>query len=157
MLICREIYNIMGTKDYSMGEDIVPIIVVIPFLQFLYSFPVNFEFYKGKTNMIAVGTGMAAVINIIINRLLIPLYGMFATAFSTFISYFLLLFLHDKAARKIGEYHYKWNFYIKGIVPVGLCFICAYVLRDCTLMRWGLGTVIGIALVFHIKRTKSLL
>lgn len=157
LLVCREILKIMGSEDYWIGEGIIPLIVVASYLQFLYSFPCNYEFFKGKTKMIAIGTGVAAVINIVINLFFVPQFGILATAASTVIAYLVLFLMHDIFARRLGDYDFSWGFYLKGMIPVIMCVILTYVLKDYAAVRWGIGIIIAIILGRHLLKTKTLL
>lgn len=157
LLVCQEILKIMGSEEYWAGSSIVPLIVIVPYLQFLYAFPSSYEFYIGKTKMVAIGTGIAAIINIFINWLFIPQFGMYATTVSTVIAYLVLFLLHDVFARKIGAYCYNWSFYFKGIIPVAICIAATYVFSDYVLVRWGIGSIAAIILGVHVLKTKTLL
>ena len=59
-------------------------------MMFLYSFPVNYEFYHKKSIHIAIGTSAAAVMNCILNYVLIPVMGMAGAAVATLIAYVML-------------------------------------------------------------------
>lgn len=157
LLVCPEILKIMGSEGYWIGEEIIPLVVVASYLQFLYSFPVSYEFFMGKTKMIAIGTGAAAVVNIMINLFFVPQFGMFAAAASTVTAYLVLFLLHDIFARRLGGYHYSWVFYLKGMIPVIMCVMLAYLLKDYAVIRWGIGFLIAIILGRHLLKMKALL
>lgn len=157
LLVCREILKIMGSENYWIGEEIIPLIVVASYLQFLYSFPSSYEFFKGETKMIAIGTGVAAVVNIMINLSFVPQFGMLAAAVSTVIAYLVLFLMHDIFARRLGGYHYSWGFYLKGVIPVIMCVILTYLLKEYIVVRWGIGIIIAIILGKHLLKTKTLL
>lgn len=157
LLVCREILKIMGSENYWIGEEIISLIVVASYLQFLYSFPSTYEFFRGKTKMIAIGTGAAAVVNILINLFFVPQFGILAAAGSTVIAYLVLFLMHDLFARRLGGYHYSWGFYLKGLIPVIMCVLLTYLLKDYIAVRWGIGIVIGIILGRHLLKTKTLL
>lgn len=94
ILIVPELVTIMGGKQYSNAVYITPLILLGYYFVFLYSFYVNFQFYKENTRLIPIATIIAAVFNIIYNIIIIPNYGVFGAALSTAISYFIMLFLH---------------------------------------------------------------
>ena len=83
----REVIVIMGDRGYWEGVTIsIPILIGI-YLLFLYTIPVGIEYFFKKTQYIALMTGVAAVLNIILNYLLIPYFGYIAAAYTTLISY----------------------------------------------------------------------
>lgn len=157
LLVCQEAVKILGAQEYWEGISIVPLIVLVSFLEFLYSFPANYEYYQQQTKLVAIGLILASAINIIINFIFIPKYGIMAAAISTVIAYIFLFIIHDIFARKIGNYHYNWNFYIKGIIPVTFCFLYTYIFQNSMVLRWSLGFLVAINLIKHIYHTKALL
>ena len=63
--------------------------------------PSIIEYYKEKTIHIAIGTGMAAIINIVLNAIFIPRYGYVAAAYTTLISYFCYYLYHSLISYRI--------------------------------------------------------
>jgi O-antigen/teichoic acid export membrane protein len=59
---------------------------------------------KGDLRKLIVATGAAAIINVTLNGLLIPPYGMYGAAAATSISYGLMFLFHLWSARAIGFY-----------------------------------------------------
>jgi len=57
---------------------------------------------KGELRILIIATGLAAVINLVLNIVLIPRYGMAGAAIATSIGYGSMLVFHVMAARRIG-------------------------------------------------------
>jgi O-antigen/teichoic acid export membrane protein len=57
---------------------------------------------KGALRILILATGTAAVVNLILNVLLIPIYGLIGAAIATSAGYGLMAVLHILAARQIG-------------------------------------------------------
>ncbi|GAB6878851.1 hypothetical protein JCM17823_11250 [Halorubrum gandharaense] len=57
---------------------------------------------KGDLRILIVATGAAAIVNLVLNALLIPPYGAVGAAAATSIGYGLMVVLHTRAARQIG-------------------------------------------------------
>lgn len=57
---------------------------------------------KGQLNVLIIATGTASLVNLCLNVLLIPPYGMTGAAIATSIGYGSMLVLHILAARRIG-------------------------------------------------------
>lgn len=100
IFISPEIVRFMGSPDYWIGKYFLPWIIFGCYFIFLYSFPVNYEFYVKKTNYIALGTSLSAVINLVLNYIFIEKYGNFGAALTTLASYFFLFIFHETIARK---------------------------------------------------------
>lgn len=67
------------------------LIIVSYFLVFLYTFPVNIQFFYANTTWIPIGTLLAAGVNWLLNLVLIPHYAAYGAAMATIISYLALL------------------------------------------------------------------
>ncbi|MGM0302314.1 hypothetical protein IGI66_001932 [Enterococcus sp. AZ048] len=100
MTISIDLAKFMAPSDYYSGLSLVIPISLGYFFQFLYSFPVNTEFYKKKTKYIAFGTVASAAVNIVLNLIFIPKYGVIAAGYTTTITYFLLFLFHYPMAKR---------------------------------------------------------
>ena len=94
ILFAKELVIVLSDKKYHEALSIVPIIVISYVLFFLYTMYVNFAFYKKKTQLIALFTIIAGLINIGLNYWLIPVYGYKVAAWTTLASYACLFILH---------------------------------------------------------------
>ena len=157
ILIGQDVLRILGAREYWKGAGIITLITIAIYFQFLYSFPSNYEFFMGKTKMIAIGTVIAATINVAINWIFIPTYGIYAAALSTIVAYGMLFLLHDLFARKLGGYHYSWSFYLKGILPVACCALASYLWTEQAVLRWGMGVMVAVILGARLWKKKALL
>ncbi|MTB34732.1 lipopolysaccharide biosynthesis protein [Streptococcus uberis] len=94
LTVSSEVINLMGGIEYSASIYFTPMIILSYFFVFLYTFPVNVQFYYANTKYIPIGTIIAAVVNFLLNFLLIPVMGIYGSAIATVISYLILLVLH---------------------------------------------------------------
>ncbi|HAP8444206.1 TPA: oligosaccharide flippase family protein, partial [Enterococcus faecium] len=78
MVVSIDLAKFMAPKDYYSGLSLVVPITLGYFFQFLYSLPVNAEFYEKKTSFIAIGTVASAIVNILLNMIFIPRLGIIA-------------------------------------------------------------------------------
>lgn len=101
--LAPDVIRIAGTKEYYGGiAMVIPLAFAIYFV-FLYSLPVHVEYFYKKTKFIAVGTSLAAGINIALNYIFIRKYGYTASAWTTLVSYILLFFFHWIIAKRIDK------------------------------------------------------
>lgn len=154
LCILPEMIKIMGTSEYYGALYSAPLIGLAFYFNYLYMFPVNYEFYHKKTNYISTGTVAAAIINIILNFILIPLFGGIGAALATMFSYMLLLLFHYL----LSKYYIKG--YELGIKPFIICSLIGivalllyYVLLPFIIIRWILAVLLGLSLLalFCIK------
>lgn len=101
MVISVDLAKIMADSSYYSGIPLVIPICLGYFFQFLYSLPVNIEFYLKKTGYISFGTLFSAIVNIVLNLILIPVYGILAAGYTTAFTYFLLFLFHYNWAKRI--------------------------------------------------------
>ncbi len=159
MLLAPEVVKIFASEEFWSGMDLVPIMAVSYYMVFLYSFPVNYEFYHKKTKIIAIGTCMAAVVNIVANYFMIPVWGIKGASIATMISYIMLFVFHHIIAHfavKEAKYHYKFRTFVPGIIAVAVTGAVFYLLLDYAYVRWGLGVVLGIYILVRMIRQKSI-
>ena len=101
MVGSKEVIIIMGDKEYWEGINLfIPIILGL-YLLHLYTIPVGIEYYFKKTNYIAIVTAISAIANIILNYFCIKIWGYWAAAYTTMISYFLMFILHWYISQKL--------------------------------------------------------
>ena len=157
ILLCPEVYHVFASKEFWEGTSLLPIFALGQFFVFLYSFPVNYEFFHKKTKVIATGTVIAAICNILLNIVFIRMYGMIGAAIATMIAHSLQFFFHYYMAKnKIeGEFPYRINQFIPNILIVFGTIIIAFLLINYALIRWIIGAVIGGYLIVSMYKRKS--
>ncbi len=88
----------------EFGDAVVPLLLLLPgVLGFAVARPIYaIGQGKGELRVLIVATGTAAVINLVLNLILIPQYGMHGAAIATSIGYGSMVVFHYFAARRIG-------------------------------------------------------
>jgi len=87
-IFSKEIIMLLSTKSFYTSYEIVPIIILSYIFIGIYMMLTNQIFYKKKTHYFLIITPLSAIINIVLNFVLIPKYGMYGAAFSTLFSFF---------------------------------------------------------------------
>ena len=155
IFISPEIVRFMGSTDYWIGKYFLPWIIFGCYFIFLYSFPVNYEFYVKKTNYIALGTSLSAVINLVLNYIFIPTYGSFGAALTTLASYFFLFVFHETIARK--KFSYKMftvrQYFGRIFIVTVSCFVYTKIV-DMIIARYII--IFALAVIFFIGAFKIL-
>ena len=158
ILLSREVVLLVADEEYWPGTPLLPFLVLVVYCTFAYQFPVNYEFFKEKPRIIALGTVTAAIENIILNSVLIPRYGMYGATIATLISYTTLAFVHFVIVKKWKEEKYPLTFkpVLIGLLAVLVSSIIYYVLKDYWLLRWLIGAALGVYLIMSIRKRKSI-
>lgn len=94
ILFSKEIVMLMSDEKYYDGVSIVPLVIIGNALIQVYLIYVNFVFYKKKTIFISLSTIVALAVNIFLNYVLIPRYGIEGAAWATVIAYCFLCIIH---------------------------------------------------------------
>lgn len=154
ILVSPELIIILGQRNYWVAKYTVIPVVAGGYFAFLYTIPVVVEYYYSKTGWIALGTTIAAIINILLNWFLIPKFGYIAAAYSTLVTYILYFWFHFFIARKI---HGTDLFSTKVIFvcSIGVLFISLLtrLFIEIILIRWLLAaSVVIIFIIYEEKR-----
>ena len=159
VLLATEVYHVFAGQDFWGGTMLIPILALGHYFVFLYSFPVNYEFYHKKTGLVATVTLLAAIVNIILNAVFISMYGFIGAGIATCIAHGVQFVFHFISARFIikGD---VFPFKIRFFMPYFLAFVTVVVLvfftQDLWYLRWGIGAAIGIFELIRILKRKSI-
>ena len=93
-LFAPEVILILGGSTYTEAVWVVPPVAMSIVFNMLYSLIGNFAFYFEKTKFVMVGTMGAALANIILNAIFIPMFGYAAAGYTTLACYILYSLLH---------------------------------------------------------------
>ena len=139
---------------------LIPVFVTGYYMNFLCTFPVNYEYYYKKTKVVAVVTVFAALVNIGLNYVLILKMGMLGAALATAISHCLQYALHYSYTRYIlgkEDYPFGIRVWAKYVVAYAAAVALVYLTPELWLVRWGIGGAIGLWELWRIKKRKVLL
>ena len=158
ILLSREVFSIYASSEFRSGADALPLFAFGYFFIFLYSFATNYEMYYRKTKTVAVGTFMAALVNIVLNYVLIIGFGMEGAVIATLLSDVFLFVFHFINAKRLKEKHlvYRLRDFAPWTACVAISCVMFYLLKDMWLVRWGIGAVLGIYLAVKIVRRREI-
>lgn len=159
ILLSREVLSLYARWDFWDGIPLIPVFVASFYLNFLCTFPVNFELFHKKTNVIAAVTISSAVLNLGLNYVLIRRFGMLGAAIATMLSHAFQFACHFGYSRfLLGKRDYP--FLSLGWLAYAACFAGAvaivYLLPGLWYVRWGLGAALGVWELLRIRQRKSL-
>lgn len=146
LTIYPELARILGGSKYQTSIAFIPAIICSYFFAYLYTFPVNVQFYHGNTFFIPIGTLLSGGLNIVLNYYAIPILGINGAVIATICSYVILLILHHIISRY--KYHYT-DMSVKGYIFSSVTVIgYAWVMHQFAfswLMRWAVGLCVIVA------------
>lgn len=159
VLLAPEVYYLFAGDEFWNGVKMIPIFTVSTFFVFLYSFPINYEIFHKKTKSIANASIISAVVNIILNLILIKEYGAYGAAIATLLCYLLQLLLHHMKAFSISKEKMDYTFKLQGFIPyvVIVCLTSTLVMLNITIgIRWFIALIIGVYELLRIVKRKGI-
>lgn len=146
IMLTPEVYEIFASEEYRSHTSIIPIFVVGFYFIFLYSFPINYEIYHKNTKIIAIGSTTSAVINIVLNIIMIDLWGAYGAASATLISYIIQFVIHCIAAKYIvkgKEFPFTIRMFVPFIITI-VAFACISIIGVDWHIRWIIAGLAGL-------------
>lgn len=158
LMVSREFAKAFTGSEYWAGMPIIPVFVLVAYCTFFYQFAVNYELYHAKPRIVAAGTIIAALTNIVFNAILIPPYGMYGAAAATLLSYIALASMHTFIVTtwKGEKYPLSYRPVAKGALTVALFCAFYYLLSGLAAVRWAIGILLGLYLVWSVYHRKTI-
>lgn len=157
LLVSPEVLKILGTTDYYSGLPMLPLTILSYFLQFMYTWPVNYKFYYSQTRDIAAATLTAALVNVISCYIFTSLFGITGAAIASLVAFSALLLIHHESAKRtIADYPFGMDWYLRLFLPVFVVSLVALVLLDVVVVRWVIAICFLALLAQRVWKTKSL-
>lgn len=160
ILLATEVYHIYVKKEFWESTMLIPVFVSSYFLNFLCTFPVNYEYYRKQTKAVAVVTITSSLVNVALNYILIKRLGMAGAAVATMLSHLLQLGMHYVYTRYfLGKGEYPFGIRLWGkyaalyLAAVALVFLTS----GAWVLRWGIGAAIGLWELLRIKKRRVLI
>lgn len=163
ILLTPEVFHVFAAQEYWSGTRLIPIFAMGFYFMFMYSFPVNYEFYNKETKLIALGTLFAAVINIILNYIMIKIIGISGAAIATAVSYALQFVFHQLCAWRIekknvvdNKYPFEFRFFLLYFIIFVIFIFIWYFMESFPIIRWSIGLLIGLLEIVKIVKRKAI-
>lgn len=123
-ILSSYVVRLMTRPSFYPSIPFIPILAIAYVFRGLYCFATNGIFYVEKTKVMPIITITAALLNIILNLLFIPRFGIYAAAWNTVISYFITFIL----AYYFSEKYYSIKFPWLNMARVSLLFGIVYII-----------------------------
>lgn len=156
IMLAPEALFIMGTEEYYSAVWVIPPVAISTLMTFIYSLFANIEFYHEKTKFVMVASCVAAILNIGLNVVFMPVFGFVAAGYTTLFCYIVLAVTHYVFMRKIckkegvNEHLYNKHYIISVVIVTCVCSCAFMLLYNFYLIRYSV--IIGIGIVCIIKR-----
>lgn len=160
ILLAPEVYHVYAREDFWASTSIIPLFVTSYYINFLCTFPVNYEYYHKQTKVVAMVTIFSSLLNVGLNYILIQAIGMAGAALATVISHGVQLVLHHwYTSRRLGPGDYPFPVKLWAKYGLGYLLILAVVVLTPNgwLLRWGIGAAMGVWELLRIRKRKVLI
>jgi O-antigen/teichoic acid export membrane protein len=155
LMVGPEILILMAPQEYWSGKVLIPPVLLASFFIFLYSISVDLEYYYKSTKIIATNTIIAAIANLGLNFIFIPLYGSTGAAYTTVAAYIFSFFIHYYAARRLDGDLFPFKIYIKPIIIMIFMVMISYLFMDYSILRWFIAIIgFGAYTIISIKKER---
>ena len=154
---------ILAGEKYVEAIWIVPPIAMCVLLLFYTQLSINVEFYYEKKLLLVLSSILSAVVNIVLNLLLIPKFGYFAAGYTTLISYVIFAVMNYIAMKSFIK---KKNLQVKDMynVPALLGLFAVFMLISFVGMmlykvmwlRIAIIAIVCIIILINYKKVKKL-
>ena len=130
-LFAEELVSLMTTPEFLKASTVIPILGLAMIFNGCHTvLAIGLNITK-KMGAIFPVTAISAVLNLILNYLLIPQYGMMGAAVATLISYLLMAVLMWYASQRVYPIKYEWGRIGKVFFSIGmLLLISKFVVID---------------------------
>lgn len=158
-----EAIAILAPKAYQEAVWVIPPLAASVFVMFFYQHFVNVEFYFEESKMIAAASIGAAIMNVGLNLVLIPMFGYLIAGYTTLLSYIVFAIVHYWFMRRIcKQNNCPTNMFdIKTMVAIFVLFmVLASILAVgyvYPLLRYGFILILFIVAVTQYKKIQSVI
>ena len=100
-LFAPEILAIMAPSTYNSALYVLPSIAASIFFNNLFLYFANFESYYEKPIYFSIATTVGAVINVVLNFILLPKFGFVVAGYTTLVCYIIFAIMHYIFMKKV--------------------------------------------------------
>ncbi len=150
--VAPEVVAILAPPQYYRGIYAIPPLVAVAFLNSTYNIYANVEFYYKNSANITMATIVSSALNLGLNALLIPMFGLVGAAYTTLISNAALIFMHYRGYMKsAGKHIYDDKFIL--MLAGGMCGICilSTLIYLSNIVRYAIIAAVLIAMIIKRK------
>lgn len=106
-LVVRHAIGIIAAPAFHDAARVSPWVIAGYVFNGLYILPIGLLFWRERTSLIPLVTLVAGTVNVAMNLLLLPRFGMIAAAWSTCVAYGVMLCLAWRAGRQVYAFPYE--------------------------------------------------
>ena len=122
------VYPIIINQKFAEGYNQIPIIMIGSILNVVVALETAVYVAKKDTKSIAITSGIAAILNILLHLILIKYIGLYAASISTLLAYFIMMiYRHVNISKKYYKIKINISTIISTFVILGMIMLCYYI------------------------------
>ena len=147
-----EIIRILAEEDYYEGIYVIPPVAASVFIHALYDNFSAVSFFNKKSLGIMIATVVAALSNLILNFIFIPVFGYYAAGYTTLASNIVLTSMHYYISRRVErERVFDGKFSLLSTIAVVCACLLCNLLYGTMILRYALIVLLMIYVITKLK------
>lgn len=134
-MIAPELVKLLAPSNYWNFNYVAPFILG-SCLMLMYSFHTGVGMFYKKSMQVSICVLIAAILNLVLNYILIPHYGGVAAAYTSVIAYILLFLLSRRLSRRLNQQLFSDRYFIIFFALIAIGGILFYTLYDHIILRY---------------------
>ena len=135
IVFAREITTLMNAS-YAAAQTVIPIATAGMFIYTLSSTPSKILHEVDRTPLLAYASIVCAVVNLVLNLVLIPRFGMIAAAYTTLASYALYTAILLVITQRIKPFPYEYRRLAGVCLSALICILIAFQFPEASMFTW---------------------
>jgi O-antigen/teichoic acid export membrane protein len=158
ILFAQEFFRVLIDQRFFISHQVVFSGVISAFLYGIFNIiNINFYIHKRAKN-ITLAVAIGSLLNIVLNFLLIPNYGIFGAAVASIIAYFVLLCINFLASRVLFKTKYNFSYIVlSALILSSLAVLNLFMQLSLTifLIKFAAFVVISIVIFLYFKKNEQ--
>lgn len=152
LLVAPEFVTLLGSAEYHSAIYVISPVVVSTYLMFINTLLVSALFYYEKNIYVMMSTSMGAIVNILLNVIMLPRMGYVAAAYTTVVGYAVIYCMNLIAVitklKKVGKNFYDLRIIFTSIIVL---IISAFIVNKLYFCKPFIRLVlVGFSIIFGI-------
>ncbi len=149
-VLSRSVLETLTTSEFIGGYVVVSIVALATILFNCGNIYVNVLYLFKKTKMIGLIYGGLALLNVVMNILLVPFIGIIGAAIATLITFMTQLVVASKMSSKGLQFGIDFRFIVKSVISSAVMAIVAWQLNPVGLINILISVIIAVVVYFGV-------
>jgi O-antigen/teichoic acid export membrane protein len=149
-LLAKPLLRILTTPEFFSGNPVVTFAAFGTLASCLYSLGVYVIYLVGKTQIVIKLLSVTAVLNVILNLILIPHMGIIGAAIASLISPIVLSLVTMIVTRRYFKYDLNLSFLMKSTLSSGFMALCIWLINPQSVIMVFVSIIVGMIAYFGV-------